>query len=277
MDEKVTEIQKLAVWEVIFPTKYTIPPTASLLDAARVMADKKLNRLIVKPKYGPMLGIITSTDVVFAVLGCDAVSAQAVDAMQFMYSPCEESEDCSISSNPPVREHMTRTEISCVAPDMSLFDAATVLRAAHVTGAPVMSSDDTLVGVLSRNDIMRALLSIPASCDTDEKFACEVRRVAHEKVETVMTSDLRTVTPDMSLMDAANVMAAERLNRLLVTRTVDAKAPGALCGILSSTDVVFAMLGCDFSSDSPFGDEEELDSVLSAEGRGGNLYRKGIY
>ena len=55
------------------------------------------------------------------------------------------------------------------------------------------------------------------------------------------------------------------------------QSPGALCGILSSTDVVFAMLGCDFSSDSPFGDEEELDSVLSAEGRGGNLYRKGIY
>ena len=87
------------------------------------------------------------------------------------------------------------------------------------------------------------------------------------RVGDVMSAKPNTISADVSVLEAAKVMANERLNRLIVTNDT-----GELIGLVSSTDVCFAMLGCDFSLD----DEDDLDDIDWAK-RTGNLYRKGIY
>ena len=72
----------------------------------------------------------------------------------------------------------------------------------------------------------------------------------------------------VSMLEAAKLMAEGRLNRLLVT---SAEGSADLIGIISSTDLVFALLGCGKDANDD-GDGPTIDPR-----RLGNLYRPGIY
>ena len=75
----------------------------------------------------------------------------------------------------PNQEWMTKTGLIVMPPDMSLRDAGLLLRAASVTGAPVIE-DGRLVGVVSRNDLLTGLLSIPLDAKQEE-FEAEIARL----------------------------------------------------------------------------------------------------
>ena len=63
--------------------------------------------------------------------------------------------------------------------------------------------------------------------------------------------------------------AESRLNRLLIT---SAEGSADLIGIISSTDLVFALLGCGDDANG----SDEADVAIDPR-RLGNLYRPGIY
>jgi CBS domain-containing protein len=263
-------IQNEDVYDVMADSPVTIVPTATLVDAAQVLSEKKLNRLMVKAKYGSMLGILSSTDVVFGMLNINAQDAEGIKVEDYRVQssavePRTEGplEECSLDSS--IRGHMA-TDLTVMSPTQTLKEAGLLFRAASVTGAPVVQ-DGKLVGVLSRNDLLKALLEIPADASADE-YAAAVERVGNKPVSDVMSASPQTVSADVSMLEAAKIMAREKLNRLMVT-----DEEGGLIGLVSSTDVCFAMLGCDFT----LGDDDEgLDDIDWAK-RTGNLYRKGIY
>lgn len=148
-----------------------------------------------------------------------------------------------------------------------------LLRAAGVTGAPVVDSNDALVGVISRNDLLKALLTIPPEVEAagGEAFAAAVAEIEATPVEEAMSPAQPSVniSPKATVLEAAKLLAREKLNRLMVVEP----SSGGLCGVISSTDVVFAMLGCAHSLDEDGSDaDEEIE-----ESRIGNLYRRGIY
>jgi len=147
------------------------------------------------------------------------------------------------------------TKLITVCADMCLENAARVLKEARVTGAPVMDGD-RLVGVLSRNNLLRALATMPAD---ESEFVQNAEAMRNTPVRNVMceTEDLPTISPSTTVLEAARIMAESRLNRLLVT-----DSPGKLCGILSSTDAVFAMLGMNGDDDDDDESEEKLDDRL---------------
>ena len=241
--------EQTSCWEVMTNRPQTISPDVSLIEAARILAGKKLNRLIVKSKYSPVLGIISSTDVVFSLLGCGSDKGcgidegdEQIDWTQHVFRGGAELDVGSTG----VAEHMA-TDLLVVSPELSLEDAARVLKEGQVTGAPVMEAD-TLVGVLSRNDLLKALAAVP---DDDATFKEQISALWKQPVSSVMSNQPRTITPDTSVYEASKIMVTDQLNRLLVTN-----AHGKLCGIVSSTDVVFAMLG---------GDEDEENEVAWLE------------
>ena len=332
-DQKITTLQQRGVWEVMASKPTTIPPDATLLTAAREMHEKKLNRLMVKSDYSSMLGIISSTDVVFALLKCDADAAAEIDPNDFTYNCAvdEESDDgaadlCSVETT--VEAYMASC-LYVMRPSMTLKDAARaprasiqahqprsprpypaarsrtrtcqshtctcpcpctctctrvhaceshassvrlsvglpgLLRAADVTGAPVVGEDDELIGVISRNDLLKALLTIPTDLDSADAFGKSIEQLEGMLVSDVMSKASICISPKATMLEAAKMLAREKLNRLMVVDPVS----GALCGVLSSTDVVFAMLGCGVGVGG--GDDDQVE-----ESRTGNLYRKGIY
>ena len=109
----------------------TIAADASLTDAARLLAEKKIGALVVKGQSGALAGIISERDLVRAIAarGCDAL-------------------DDSVAS------HMTRELQTCVEADTveTVMEVMTRGRFRHV---PVLDDGDRLCGMVSIGDVVK--------------------------------------------------------------------------------------------------------------------------
>ena len=90
---------------------------------------------------------------------------------------------------------MTQTGLIVMPPDMNLRDAGLLLRAAAVTGAPVIE-DGRLVGVVSRNDLLTGLLSIPLDAKQAE-FESEIARLQALPTHT-LTYLFTSILPELN-------------------------------------------------------------------------------
>jgi len=115
-----------------------------------------------------------------------------------------------------VREIMTR-DVTALAPTATIAEVAQNMRYLNVGSIPLMQNDQ-LVGVITDRDIV-------------------VRVVADgldphlEQADMHMTREPITVTPDMSVDEAARVMASEQIRRLPVVEG------GRLVGYLALGDL----------------------------------------
>jgi CBS domain-containing protein len=125
-----------------------------------------------------------------------------------------------------VGDAMTRDPI-VLRDDDAVAVAAKVLDEAHISGAPVVDAKGTLVGVLSRTDLLHAR----ATERLWERWpGLRVRHLMHWPAITVLAT--------LSLDEAAVLMEREHVHRLVVVE------PGRErpVGILSTTDLVHAMV-----------------------------------
>ena len=100
-----------------------------------------------------------------------------------------------------------------------------------------------LVGVVSAFDFLEkeaggALLPMEGTTAEIEHFVEAARRIVATQVQDLMSSHPITVTPQISMRQAALIMTQERMHRLPV---VDVN--GKLVGMLSSSDVMKDVLG----------------------------------
>jgi CBS domain-containing protein len=111
------------------------------------------------------------------------------------------------------------TAVVTVTPNQSVTDLLDLL-AKHGVGALVVSSDGvTVEGIVSERDVVRRLQRDGA-------------RMLERPVREIMTSDVHTATPDVSLEDLMRLMTEHRF------RHVPVLVDGRLAGIVSIGDVV---------------------------------------
>jgi len=253
--QDLREIGELPLYKILPRQPTTIPPSATLVEAAALMRASKLNRLLVQAQYSAVLGVVSATDVVFAMFGLggllDADALSSVDCSLHECVPAVTPDD----SRSCVQAHMARS-LNTISPTMTVADAARLLKAADVTGAPVVDPEGGLVGVLSRQDLLQALAEIRP----DEDFQAQMDELGARSVASVLSRSVQTIAPETSMLEAAQVMASEKLNRLLVTNP-----DGGLVGLVSSTDAVFALLG-DADAETNLDEllQQRLDPLASA-------------
>jgi CBS domain-containing protein len=124
-----------------------------------------------------------------------------------------------------VGEVMTANPIS-IAETASLAEAAKILDTQKITGLPVLDASGALVGVLSQTDLVRAR--------ANQEF---VQNWPGLPVGQIMTKPALTISVTSSLEEAAMVMDARRVHRLVVTD--GAATP---IGIISASDLVRSWL-----------------------------------
>ncbi len=110
----------------------------------------------------------------------------------------------------PVKEVMTRNVIT-FREDTPVEEVAQTLNTKHITGAPVMSSDGMVVGIVSEVDVFT------------KKGAL---------ARDIMSQHVISVTEDTGIDEAARLLAGERIRRVPVIKR------GKMVGLLSRSDVL---------------------------------------
>lgn len=126
-------------------------------------------------------------------------------------------------ANLTVHEHMTPNPL-VFGPDTDVFSAVRELISHKITGAPVMDAKGKLVGLFSELDCMR----IAVSASYHEEMP--------GKVGACMTTDIKAVDGDTSILEVAETFAQSNL------RTLPVIEEGRLVGVISRVDVLKALV-----------------------------------
>src|SRR5260370_4114051 len=97
----------------------------------------------------------------------------------------------------------SRKEVFSITEETSVHQAAQYLREKQVRSVGVMNSSGKLVGVISHSDV-------------SYKVAAENKCPAWMKASAIMTRELVTVTPDITLEDCLRLMEQNTIFHLLV-------------------------------------------------------------
>lgn len=105
----------------------------------------------------------------------------------------------------------------------TLIDAAKILGEHNISGAPVVTGDGQLAGVISEKDLFKALYPSHAEfydspgvwIDLDQLEEKTIES-ADKPVEDMMTKEVVTVNPDASLMQVGSIMLVRGIHRVIV-------------------------------------------------------------
>lgn len=114
-----------------------------------------------------------------------------------------------------IKEIMT-TDVRSISANDSISEAANIMKQLDVGAVPV-TNNNLLVGIITDRDlILRAVVT---------------GKNPDERVSTVMTKDITTVTPDMDVHEVADIMASKQIRRVPIVES------GRLVGIVSIGDM----------------------------------------
>ncbi|MDH5446502.1 MAG: CBS domain-containing protein [Gammaproteobacteria bacterium] len=120
----------------------------------------------------------------------------------------------------------------------SIKDIASIMCFNKISGLPIVDDDNTLVGILSEKDILRAMFPDVTQMLIDgvkpdfESIEGDYRNVLNKTAGELMTHAVATVTPEMPLLKAVSMMCSKQIRRIPVTDEYN-----KLVGIISIGDV----------------------------------------
>lgn len=118
-----------------------------------------------------------------------------------------------------VKEVMSKN-VKTVEPSATVVEASEVMKKHRIGGLVIVDAEKP-VGIITERDIVYKIVVGKKSLDT--------------KVEEIMSKDLRTISEDRDIDDAAKIMAAHLIRRLPVVDD-----DGKLVGIIAVKDIMKA-------------------------------------
>ncbi|MGD1011450.1 MAG: CBS domain-containing protein [Acidimicrobiales bacterium] len=136
---------------------------------------------------------------------------------------------------------LMHTHVCRVEPSQKVVDVARIL-ILHDADCALITHDGVLLGIATERDLLRSVL--PTEAEINERDSLRVFadlvEVARDHfpspVESVMTSPVRTLSPDTSLIRALSAMLSGGIHRLPV---VDSN--GAVVGLVTQRDLLRAV------------------------------------
>lgn len=142
-----------------------------------------------------------------------------------------------------VKEFMTK-DVIAVKENDSIKSLFKLMDEHVILGVPVINDDDQVIGIVTESDLIDHFTTIKSPrgvnllgsivfLDDINEFNENLKDHCAEIVKDLMTTDLITINPDATLLDAINLMAEHDVTRLPV---VD--SDNKLLGIIARTDIV---------------------------------------
>jgi len=140
-----------------------------------------------------------------------------------------------------VSEWMTHP-VHTVKPHDNAMHARELVEVHRINQLPVTKSDE-VVGIVSDRDLRDAYPSVFESAAEGTTHAEGYTAPDQITIESIMSPNVLTVTPDTSLVEAARLMRTERIGALPVVEN------GKIRGILARSNVIEAFLALAGSGD----------------------------
>ena len=143
---------------------------------------------------------------------------------------------------------LMQKKVKTIGPDRTLPELERELLRWRIGAMPVVERGGKLIGIVSRSDVVRQLclerslgeaMADAYRDQTDGSFAAQAesalglaigQRMERLRVRDVMIQEVLTVTPDLPVVKAAQLLIERRIHRLPVVEN------GKLVGIVSSLD-----------------------------------------
>jgi CBS domain-containing protein len=150
-------------------------------------------------------------------------------------------------------------------PSLSVRNAAKTFLERHISGAPVVDDDGTMVGIVSEGDLLhrvetdteRNRSSWLRLLTADEALAAEYVKARARTVADVMTRNVISVTTDTPLKDIAEVLERNSIKRVPVL------ASGRLVGIITRSNLIQVLATTRDEIQQPLSDSAIRTSLLS--------------
>lgn len=141
------------------------------------------------------------------------------------------------------------TGVLTIRPTATFQEIVTLLLDYEISGLPVVDADGVLVGIVSEADLIsKEAYGAEAARRRHLKLLRDhlhgqdtawVQKAAAREARELMTSPVRTVSPDDDLSVAARIMLTEHVKRLPVV------SDGKLVGMLARHDLLRPLVGAD--------------------------------
>jgi CBS-domain-containing membrane protein len=206
-DRFLARVADLPVSAVMTPDPVTIKPTATLMEATRLIGERRLKRIPVADSDGVLVGILSRADVLRAV-------AEAF--------PSHEHDVAASAGRPTQARDVMRTDAPVVEADAELPRVVDAVCSTRLNRAVVVDGDRRVVGVVSDAAVLQALGTAGGNL------------VGHKARELMVVPSL-TVGPEAPLSQVARIMTEHRRK---IVPVVD--AAGRLLGIIDRADLLLA-------------------------------------
>lgn len=138
-------------------------------------------------------------------------------------------------------EDIMQPNVYCATGDMTVRDLYLALLANEITGAPVLDSQDYLIGVVSLSDVARCVagdidphcMDYYAQRKASKGHSIEATSISQDLlVSQIMTPCIHKVSMTSSLEEALDIILDEDIHRVIVTHR------GHVVGIVTSGDLL---------------------------------------
>jgi CBS domain-containing protein len=158
--------------DIMTPDPVTVPPETPLAAVATLMADRGISGLPVVEESGRLVGVITDGDLM------RRLAAKEEEAPSFLASLLAPRADQAMryarTHGRRVRDVMTR-DVVTVEEDATVEEVAHILESRRIRRVPVLR-DGKLVGVVSRADLLRAVMAPLQEPSQEEASDARIRR-----------------------------------------------------------------------------------------------------
>ncbi|MFA6264535.1 MAG: CBS domain-containing protein [Pseudolabrys sp.] len=134
----------------------TVEPEATVLQAARLMLQKRISGLPVIDKNGTLVGVLSEGD--FLRRRETQTEKRRSRWLEFIMGPGKVAAEYTHTHGSRVGEVMT-TDVQTVDENAALEDIIELMEKHRIKRVPVMSGT-TLVGIVTRSNLMRAMVSM---------------------------------------------------------------------------------------------------------------------
>ncbi len=145
------------VADVMTPNPISVTPDTVLKDAIQLMAGNHVGGLPVITADNDLVGILSESDLMWQTTGIDMPAyIMLLDSVIYLKNPIQYDQELHKALGQLVKDVMTDHVIT-ITPDQSLREAAHLMHDKKVRRLPVVDTEQQVVGILTRGDIVREM------------------------------------------------------------------------------------------------------------------------